>query len=414
MSSTPIFDMLDTKEAGVIFTETLYKKDNTGKLRSWTITVTDELDKASISIDYGQIDGKKANKTTYVTVGKNIGKANETTYAQQAIAEAESKVASQLKDTYVRSLEEVREPGTKGGGSVQCMLAATYDPYKKQSGSKDLKGYKLEGVRVGSQVKIDGVRRATKVNATSATMYSRGGDVFNTLPHIEAELVESFKKYQLLHPEVTELWLDGEAYSDAIPFNRINGITRKGAKNLQDKADAKLIKLHLYDVVDDRGYEERSTILEHFRSEHVEPLGTNYVIATEENLRAEFAKAIELGYEGLIIRQLGVGYVNKRSAALLKYKEFEDKEFLIVGIESSVEGDRAGTVRVKMDVEAYDRDGKLIEDFGTGIALSMEERKHMWNNPGQYIGKWATINFFGRSEYNVPRFGRFKDLRKDL
>jgi DNA ligase-1 len=39
------------------------------------------------------------------------------------------------------------------------------------------------------------------------------------------------------------------------------------------------------------------------------------------------------GYEGAIIRQLGIGYEHKRSSQLLKMKDFLDSEFLVVGVE---------------------------------------------------------------------------------
>jgi ATP-dependent DNA ligase len=414
MSTTPIFDILDNKQPEVIFTKTLYKKDNKGKLRSWVITVTDEIGQASISIDYGQLDGKKANKTTYVKTGKNIGKANETTYQEQACAEAQSKIDTQLKDQYVEDLSNVREAGTKGGGSRQVMLAKPYDPFKKQSGSKDLKGWKIEGKLVGAQIKFDGVRRGTQITVDSVTMYSRGGDRYKTLPHIEKELLESFHKYRLQYPDVEEIWIDGEAYSHEISFNKINGITRKGAKTIEEKEDALKIKYYIYDVMTEECYSERSKLLPLFASENVIVVDTKYVIATEETLREEMVTAVNSGYEGLMIRVLDCGYENKRSNNLLKYKEFEDEEFVILDILPSVEGDRAGTVIVAMKTPTADRDGNPITEFGTGIARSMEDRMYMLKNKHEFIGRMATINYFGKSEYGVPRFGRYKDLRKDL
>jgi hypothetical protein len=35
----------------------------------------------------------------------------------------------------------------------------------------------------------------------------------------------------------------------------------------------------------------------------------------------------------------------------------------------------------------------------------------MWNHPEEFIGKMATVCFFGRSEYGVPRFPKFKGVK---
>ena len=66
---------------------TLYKKTTTGATQMWEIEV--ENDKfRTIS---GQLDGKKITNKWTTCTPKNVGKANATTGAEQAIKEAEAK-----------------------------------------------------------------------------------------------------------------------------------------------------------------------------------------------------------------------------------------------------------------------------------------------------------------------------------
>lgn len=393
--------------------ETLYKLDTTGKTRVWTIEVNDLGKKAGIKISAGILDGNLVVQEVFVSKGKNVGRANETTYLVQALGDARSKINKQIKDGYVLDLENLNESHISGSGAQKPMLAKVYDPRKKQSGSKDLAGWKLQGKEVGVQCKFDGVRRLSYVSMAGVEMYTRSGDRTTTLPHIEEELLASFRKLCLKVPQLasTGVWLDGEAYSHEISFNLINGITRKGAVTPEQHAARKYIKYFVYDIVSDQGYKERATLIDHFVSEHVVKVETQYVIADDTTFVRLFEGFIEAGYEGAMIRQLDEGYGADRQKQLLKYKAFEDAEFIIVGgVESKIDG-RIGSFTLRMDTEAYDRSGKLINTFEATPICSHKEKDWAWQNLEQFVGQKVTVNFFGRSEYSVPRFPRVKGLR---
>lgn len=65
---------------------TLYKIDSKGKIREWSIIVEGN----TYTQIYGIKDGKMQHVSTEIKVGKNIGRANETTAEEQCRAEAES------------------------------------------------------------------------------------------------------------------------------------------------------------------------------------------------------------------------------------------------------------------------------------------------------------------------------------
>jgi DNA ligase 1 len=387
-----------------MYQRTLFKKDSKDKIRSWTIAVQDNGDNADVVINSGLLDGKMVEQKYTITEGKNIGKANETTYLQQAVSEAESRVANQIKDGYVLSIEDLRESGIKGSGVPSVMLARAYDPNKKQSGSKDLAGYKLEGKRVGIQRKYDGVRRLALINETGVKMYTRSGDLSDTLPHIEAQLFEMYKR----HGFVGNVYVDGEAYSDELTFNEINGITRKGIKDAKDAALRNKIQYHVYDYISDSDYETRHGMLRRFAHTHVIPVETIIINANAELLRTYHDQFVLEGYEGLMIRVLDAGYVNKRSNTLLKYKDFDDDNFVVVDVLPTTDGSRAGKFVVKMDRHAVDANGKVIDTFNPVPVGPHSLLKEFLDNKQDVIGRTVKVNFFGRSEYGVPRFPRVK------
>ena len=393
---------------------TLYKKDSKGKTREWNIEVSDLGAEAKILITAGLLGGKLVPQETFVSEGKNIGKANETSYWQQAVSEAQSKINAQIKDGYVDNLDNLIDNTLKGSGAIACMKAKTYDPLKKQSSSNNLKGYKLEGKTIGIQRKYDGIRRITKITADGAFMYSRGGDLSNTLPHIEKQLVERFKAVKDILG-VDELWIDGEAYSHSLPFQKINGITRKGAVSLDEIADAMAIEYHVYDVVSDEPYQKRSEKLTHFKHKNIHIVETEWVTADEALLRSKLEEYIDNGYEGVMIRVNSLGYEpNKRSASLLKYKAFEDGEFECIGMEEGVERGKAAKLICKVDRPCFDSDGNPKETFNPTLVGKDVELRWALQNPDHFIGKKVVVNFMGRSEGGIPRHCRVKDVRYDL
>jgi len=165
------------------------------------------------------------------------------------------------------------------------------------------------------------------------------------------------------------------------------------------------INIRLYDIISHHGYEKRFAILESFATPQVIVVENHVIDMTDENLQKYLDQFLGEGHEGLMIRQHGIGYEHKRSQQLLKFKIFEDEEFEIVGGEESVKKGMLGAFIVK------DKKGN---EFKASLKFSHPERVEFWNNLKNYIGKQATVEFFGRSEYGIPRFPKVKAFRKDI
>jgi hypothetical protein len=381
-------------------TTTLFKIDNTGNTRQWTIRVEDLGEYSTLTVNSGIVNGKFVEQITKITNGLNIGKSNETTMFEQAQMNMQSEINSKLKTGYVEDLKDFKGVGVKESGCPQVMLAKTYDPNKKQSGSKDLKGYKLEGVRIGIQHKFDGVRRLSHYINGQVTMYTRSGDISSTLPHIEMQLIEKCKFHNY-----NDIWFDGEAFTNKVSFNKVNGITRKGAKTLEDKINTLLIDYHIYDVISTDSYQVRSEIIKNLSHDNIIPVETEYIIASTELLKSKFEEYIALGHEGLMIRQLDVPYEHKRSLYLLKYKAFDDSEFICIDINPTSDNEnKAGAMLVHFPNQPEIQFKATIVDTDDNC-LDIFANKHI------YIGQKVTVNYFGLSEYGIPRFPRVKGLR---
>ena len=77
----------------------LYSLNTNGTIQKWHITVNGDM----IFKEYGQEGGSMQIVAETITKGKNIGKANQTTPAQQALLEATAQWEKKLKSGYTKT-----------------------------------------------------------------------------------------------------------------------------------------------------------------------------------------------------------------------------------------------------------------------------------------------------------------------
>lgn len=375
---------------------TLYQKDSTDRIRSWQIEVVKYSDYSEIIINTGLLDGAKVKTVTQITEGKNIGKSNETDHYSQAILEANSKVDSQLKKGYVKDFNNIQNKDLLGSGIPAPMLAHKHHPTGEQKSSKTLAQMGILGKKIFCQPKLDGNRCLIKVENGVAVMYTRSGDI---MPVQLKNILDDVLKGRT---QVESFILDGELFSNKFSFNKLNGLIKRQTASKEDIEERKNIKYHLYDVMTDEGYEERYKFIQNFASDNIEVIPNFEVIANDENIKEYLERFLAEGHEGLMLRQLGLGYDHKRSWQLVKVKVFEDEEFELIGFE---EDKRKGFVGAFV---MLNKDGNTFNAGASG--QGEEERTYMWNHQNEFIGKMATVCFFGKSEYGVPRFPKFKGM----
>ena len=250
------------------------------------------------------------------------------------------------------------------------------------------------------QPKLDGVRCLfTKDGA-----YSRAGNKFMNLAHIEAELIPFFN-------ERPDFVLDGELYNHNLKndFEKIISLVRKQKPTADDRLEArKLVQFHIYDYIDGK-YDSYKRRMHSLVTSDLYCPSIQYVPAklvdSYNYARTIHATFLSDGYEGSIIRLDGV-YKHGRSYDLMKFKDFSDTEATIVGYELG-KGKRTGTL------------GKFImlSDEGVtfgcppGKGYSYKDLAKILVDINDYIGQRATFTYFQKTNAGSYRHPHFKALR---
>ena len=345
----------------------LYCKTSGGKINFWKIWTL----KNKIYTNWGQIDGDSVTNAVEVE-GKNIGRSNETSPAEQAIKEAQSKWEKKKKRKYFETLKDAE---TKL--NIKPMLAKKLD---------DKRMAKLT-FPVDCQPKLDGVRcMAYNVPGGKVRLMSRGGEDYN-LPHIQKALKGKIPR---------GMCLDGELYAHGVALQTIRHL-------VETYSDESLeVSLYVYDYT--KIPATNATWRERHQARCVwfdqnEYVGGVQKVPTITIDDADTVKElhdmwVEQGYEGLILRtHQGPYKLAGRSGDLLKLKAFEDKEFKVIGFKQG---------RDKHPVfVCLQEDGEEVECKPKGNAAA---RLQMMINAKDYIGQLLTVRFCGRTLDNIPLF----------
>ncbi len=379
---------------------TLYKRTSTGALQEWTVFATE----VGYYARFGQVGGAIQQSEVTVCAGKNAGKTNATTQAQQAELEAEALWTKKLKKDYTQ------DPNVKAGdkselieGGILPMLAHKFSDH----------GDKLK-YPCFVQPKLDG-HRCIVVNGA---MWSRTRKLITGVPHILREY---------LRATTNSVAWDGELYNHDYR-TRFEELTHF----IRQKTPApghEVVQYHVYDAATSGTFRQR---LQYLRA-----MSTNWnpqiqlvetrEVQNEDELMLAFEDFLAQGYEGAIARNADGLYVNKRSYDLLKIKKFLDGEFRIVGVAEG-KGKLAGhgifLCTTKPDTPDF---GVVTADQAAAIILAnpgvfsakmkgatVALRQFIANYPA-YAGKMLTVKYQGYTNKNkVPRFPVALRVREDV
>ena len=362
----------------------LYKLTSTGKVQYWHITTLEN----EIVTCFGQVDGKEQETSEFIKEGKNIGKANETTAAQQAYQEAQSRYEQKLKKGYVKNIKDAKagEVDEIIEGGISPMLAHRFDE----------QGHKIQ-YPAFVQPKFDGHRCVAIIKDGVATLWSRTRKPITGLPHIIKDL-ESLGE---------DIVLDGELYNHSYKdkFEELTSFIR----NPEPKVGHEVVQLHIYDVIDNELQAERFQTLKEIipkKSNSLVPVKT-LKAQDEESLMEAFDTFLAEGYEGAIVRNAKGEYVNKRSYDVQKIKEFQDSEFKCIAVEEG-RGKLAGHAIFVLQT----KEGVA---FKAKMKGETEKLRKYWVNPNLAIGKMVTVQYQGiTNKSSVPRFPVALRIREDV
>lgn len=440
MNST-IFPPLPIPEYSV-----LYKNKSKSKVTKWEIKIepisdlNQTISKYNIIVTFGEIDGKQQTHITSVEKGKS----NRSIY-QQAVLEANSKwnekknrdgytdtepvkkIAS-LTTTTTRTFSEKFSPMLANTFNINLYKLPNITNTHIPAAIPSTRGYKIT-FPAFVQRKYDGIRCIAYLDSSNnVILESRKGVRFTQFTNIEFGLKLFFEQAkihidngqsEILLP--TRFYFDGELYSNSISFETINGCVRL-TKNItnENRNNINKIQYHIYDCFNGNKptafFKERITILKNIfegvRSEDdtrqilniIREVDTEDVIGVED-IKIKHAQYVENGFEGIMIRDPeGIYEPNKRSKYLQKYKEFMEEEFEIVGFH-----DGEGVDRELVIWECITNDGK---PFSVRPRTTFEERKRLFKEASNYLGKKLTVIFQEFSPDMIPRFPVGKAIRE--
>lgn len=373
---------------------TLYKKNTQGKIEMWSITFWENKPCATVSIIFGEKEGKRQQKQFVIKEGKNIGKKNETTVIEQAQAEAQARFEKQLKKGYVKSIEDAQAGVTDKiiQGGLLPMLAHKFEDYN----------YLIQ-YPVFVQPKLDGQRCIAIKQNNKVTLWTRTRKQILSVPHIIEQL-------ETLLKGMNDFFLDGELYLHGKDnFEEIMSAVRKQKPSQASQQ----IEFHVYDCEflgkQTQSFADRIQLLLNLKikSKNVKTVKTFscQTLISVEDMQKGF---ISDGYEGLMIRNAdGVYKCGKRSTELLKMKTFDDAEFTIVGFEK---GKDNAVVAICLMPNRKDQ-----QHFKATMTGDKQENQKYLINEESFIGKKLTVKYQGLTGANkVPRFPIGVRIREEL
>lgn len=360
----------------------LYTQDTLGKTREWWMEQSGNQYRTHSCVQEGQI---VTSEWTEVE-GKNIGKSNETSGVTQATKEIEAKYAKQLKTGYHKNVKNVGK-----SSYVEPMLAKNLKDYR------DKINFQKESWEL--QCKFNGMRCI----ATREGLFTRKGERYHSVPHIEAALKSFFQT----NPDAV---LDGELFNNELrqQLNEIAKLVRKTKHiTVEDlKQSAEMVKYYVYD-----GYGFNNLGSEAPYSQRKDWINKNIIgkvnytaavksvaIKSETELNQAYQAYIEDGHEGAMLRKVDQGYENKRSKYLLKVKPEDDSEARIVAVMEG-NGNWSGTAKTA----TLEWEGRTFDATFKG---NQEELADILKNQKDWLGKEVTFLYNGLTGLNIPNFAR--------
>jgi len=268
------------------------------------------------------------------------------------------------------------------------------------------------------EVKLDGVRVITIVYPTGRVdQYSRNGKELVNFEKIKKQLS------QVAHTFTEPMVLDGEVMSSSFQ-DLMKQVHRKSNVAADDAT------LNLFDFVPLEMFEAgvaripqllRSQQLQEWYNKNADQLPNIEVLQHEivnistpegeKRFKEINAKAIEGGYEGIMIKEINAPYQCKRTTHWLKMKPFIEVSLEVISIE---EGTGRNVGRLGAFVCSGVDDGRTIK-VNVGSGFSDANRDQFWTSRDSIVGNIVEVradavtqNQDGSYSLRFPRFLRFR------
>lgn len=265
------------------------------------------------------------------------------------------------------------------------------------------------------QAKLDGVRCISFLQGEDVVTLTRQNKQFVHL----LQQKEHIKLFLENHRDVVidgewyihNCVVDGKKLESSLRFNFISSCCRSSMTNANKNEG--IIQYHVFDIVDEKmPQKNRYILLNRMFQEYNKKVENPFlkfvsvhIAKNEEEVVKYEKKFIEKGYEGLMLKCAISPYEQgKRSIHLLKYKEFEDAEFKIVGANEGTSTSKGAVIFICST--------KSGDEFTCQMNLDIEMQRQMYKERDKYIGKMLTVKYQDLDENTgIPRFPKGIGIR---
>lgn len=381
----------------------LYRKNNVEQPYRWSAELN--ANKTYITVQYG-IVGKATYTDSYRVTQKDADKELLSRYNEKRkqgyIAIEDVKDNSYLPPveddasfvaylaTYLPSYRN-----NENNGNILPMLAKTYTGNVWKKISCMLGQWKINGLRCF----ITAYKGDTIFNPVRLKFQSREGIVWNTLTTLEDYLLDSLPA-NIIQSMLDYGWaLDGEIYLPGYSVNEINHFVKDPADHHN-----KLLQFWCYDIaIPEMVQHKRDRIRldikpftifdskdKHLNNKKQLVILPTYHICNDTDAYAWRDKFIDLGFEGLILRNPDVDYQygRRRVGYMEKFKAKTDGKFEIIDIQPERKRNLP-IITCRNDINN--------STFETRFSLPHNEQEYILNHKEDYIGKFVFISYGERS-----------------
>lgn len=359
----------------------LYRVDNQGKVRIWSIG----YDGADLVSGWG-IEG-------------GAMQVSRRSMPTPDVALQEAHVAHQRK----QDLEGYRLSLATGETiyNMPAMLCSTWDPTKQQ----------IRNWPVWVSAKLDGCRCRAHTDPTTGAirLFSRGSQEIQHLTDLRQQLSPVLAALAQVLGHNT-FRLDGELYSTTLTFDQISGISRTTVTASAREAE---VVYHVFDLIlpppqtgPELIYSARYLILHQVfagLARSVNPrvqLLDCFSAGSPSEIVRYHDWFVQQGYEGVIIRKLDGLYRGSRTTAMYKYKQFQDAEATVIGAQCSHGGQEDGAILWVLQINGQ---AVTVRPRGT-----LAERQQLWQqyqaNPNIVLGHKYRYRYQDLTPDGLPRF----------
>lgn len=386
----------------------LYRRNNLGRPCFWEAKASCSPTQNIIIVSHG-------------IVGKAI-QVEEIHVARNPKDEVESRYKQKRKQGY-KFLDEIKDDNWSTPVKEDALLTylETYLPYDRTTADGTLlpmlaktfnntnnKIFNKTPIRIG-QYKINGLRCIISAKRNNTDMFkpitlrfqSREGTYWNSLSNLEDYLLTVIPN-EFLNKMIDEDWeLDGELYLPGYKVNEINHFV-KDPKCKENK----FIQYWCYDaIIDDTPQYRRLDILgqvfenktyeftslnNHLNNKERFIYINNYTIENEDDAVKHRNLFINLGFEGLILRDPDKEYqIGKRNSSMIKFKNVMEGSFKIIDIYPEGVSRNIPLFLCKNDINN--------ETFEVHINGALKDQEKYLYSKDKFIGKTLYITFGERS-----------------